>query len=189
MVGHPPEQDSGRVDCILSSPTNSPVIDRRAEYYKKRKRLHAIAQGNSEMKRISINYFLLSGLMSLMFTVGHVLWGQEFVIGQLPARNIDQSLVALVAMGWNLNATTTLLSGIALVMIARRPDTPGVLPLVWFIVAINVARYVMLLGTVLASPSYDLIALVYQSVGLFMYVGCMLLGIRQASTLKQRQIA
>jgi hypothetical protein len=141
------------------------------------------------MKRISFNYFLLTGLLSLMFTVGHVLWGQEFVIGQLQAQNIDQSLIAMVAMGWNLNATTTLLSGIALIMIGRRSDTPGLLSLVWFIVAINVARYLMLLGTVLASPSYDLTALVYQSVGLFMYVGCMLLGIWQASTLKQRQTA
>jgi hypothetical protein len=128
---------------------------------------------------IKNNFFLLAGILSLVFAAGHVFWGQENVIARLQTQGIDSSLVALVQMGWNLPASTTFLSGLALLYASSRFISNGALPLAWFILSINVGRYLLLLVTVGSLETYDLFTFIAQSAGVCLYIGVIYLGIRK----------
>lgn len=124
-------------------------------------------------------FFLTAGLLSFVFAAGHVYWGQGYVLTPLQSQGINGALLALVRMGWNLPAWTTFLSGIALIFISSRYTRSDGMLLAWFIVALNVGRYVLLLGTVISLPMYDVGMLAAQSAGVLLYVGLVYLGTRK----------
>ncbi len=132
------------------------------------------------------NYpLLVAGLLSWLFAGGHMYWGQHNIMVQLQSMGIDPALTSLIWMGWNLQTSTTLLSGVALIAAALGLVRRGVLPLAWFIFAINVGRYILLM--VMAVPgivagTYEMSELAAQSVGLFVYLAVIYLGIRQAAS-------
>jgi hypothetical protein len=131
------------------------------------------------------NYpLLIAGLLSLFFAGGHMVWGQQNIIGELQAQNVDPALVSLIWMGWNLQTSTTLLSGIALIIASMNLHREGVLPLAWFILTINGGRYIVLLMTAvpeMLSGAYNPTDFMMQSVGLFFYITVIFLGIRRAA--------
>jgi hypothetical protein len=131
------------------------------------------------------NYpLLIAGLLSLLFAGGHMIWGQQNIIGELQAQDIDPALVSLIWMGWNLQTSTTLLSGIALIIASMNRHRERVRPLAWLILALNVGRYIVLLITAvpeILSGAYNLTDFMLQSIGLFFYVTVIFLGIRRAA--------
>lgn len=124
-------------------------------------------------------YFLTAALLSFIFAIGHYYWGEVNIIAKLQSQGVDKALVALVFMGWNLAAMTTLLSGVALLLLSAQFISSGVRPLAWFIVAINIGRYFLLLGTILFTSSYELQTFIAQTITLFLYVGIIVIGIQK----------
>ncbi|MDD8017561.1 MAG: hypothetical protein PHP42_04250 [Bacteroidota bacterium] len=124
-------------------------------------------------------YFLTAALLSFVFAVGHYIWGNENIIVKLQEHGVDNGLITLVFMGWNLAAMTTLLSGFAFFLIFTQFITSGVRTLAWFIVTINVGRYVVLLGTSLFSGFYSASTLIAQTAVLIFYLGVIFWGIQK----------
>ncbi len=90
-------------------------------------------------------YFLVAGVLLLIFAAGHALWGQKHMIVRVEGAPLPQSVKLLIFFSWNLPTMFLSISAMAL-MLAASTEVVKAHALAWFIIAVMLGNFFLFVG-------------------------------------------
>ena len=129
---------------------------------------------------------LLSAMLSLLAAVGHYFFGEIQIMPELQRSGIDQITIDGLWMGWNLASSTSLISAMALGVLFVLNQPQHTIPIVIFVIAVNIGRYIMALYTCIFINHEMLSDMPMQSMFMAIYILTLYMAIRSERKKKLR---
>lgn len=124
-------------------------------------------------------YYLVVGVLFVLFAVTHELNGRATVLATVSATSMDRAAKTAVFYVWHILTAENLLFGIALLAMALRRGLSESRLTAQLIAAILVARWGVILVTTLAHNANGIAGLLGDSVAILLCVGLILFGSRK----------
>lgn len=134
------------------------------------------ARGSSGVRNY---YYLIVGLLFILFAVTHELNGRATVLATVGATSMVSESKTAVYYVWHILTAENLLFGVALLAMALRSEWSGSRLTAQLIAAILVARWGVIFATTLAHNAHGVAGLLGDSVAILVCVGLILLGSRK----------
>ena len=129
------------------------------------------------MNRIRNYYFLIVGILSVLFSVSHGWFGETSVLPMIENSNLDLSTRTAVFYTWHMSTAENFIFGIAFFIIAFYKDATKLRFTVWMIVSIVVIRYAVFFVSTWIKNKGGMNEAIPELVILIIYVVLMILGI------------
>ncbi len=129
--------------------------------------------------RVRNYYYLIVGLLFVLFAVTHELNGRATVLATVGATSMVSASKTAVYYVWHILTAENLLFGVALLAMALRSEWSGSRLTAQLIATILVARWGVILAATLAHNADGVAGLLVDSVAILACVGLILLGGRQ----------
>ncbi len=124
------------------------------------------------------NYFFLSaGLIAVLFSVGHGVFVQKHIMGEVNATGMQKSAKRAIFAFLHYPTSMLFLSAIALIIISTVSDVSAVHLLAWFIAAINASNLIVAMGATLAKDREALPSMALPSMAMIVWLGIIVAGI------------
>ena len=101
-------------------------------------------------------YFLIAGLLLVLLSVAHALWGERRVFTVLTPNSTDAETYLSVYVPWHQLTGVLLLSGVALLLTAFQSSAPTLVPV--FIVALIISNLLVFFGLVIGKKQTQMFA-------------------------------
>jgi hypothetical protein len=137
----------------------------------------------SKMSTVKNYYYLVVGLLSILFSFTHALNGQTAVLPIVDASNIDLSTKTTVFYIWHIISVENFTFGISFLFMAFYKDLSKVKFVAWLIAVVMIARLGVILGSTLFKNPNDLASTLTDSIAIIIFVGLILLGARKVDEL------
>jgi hypothetical protein len=137
----------------------------------------------SKMSTVKNCYYLVVGLLSILFSFTHALNGQTAVLPIVDASNIDLSTKTTVFYIWHIISVEILTFGISFLFMAFYKDSSKVKFVAWLIAVVMIARLGVILGSTLFKNPNDVASTLTDSIAIIIFVGLILLGARKVDEL------
>lgn len=124
-------------------------------------------------------YYLVVGLLSILFCFTHALNGHSNVLPLIDATNLELTIKVTALYVWHVISIENLIFGVAFLIMAFYKDSKQVKFAAWMIAAIIVARWLVILGSTIIKDIGGVKNTLIDSVAIIIYVGLIILGIKK----------
>lgn len=130
------------------------------------------------MKKVNY-YYLVAGVLAILFSVTHELNGQQTYIPALHNGNLDVNAVTTFSYIWHIITAENFVFGIAFIIMAFCKEMKYVRFSALLICAILVIRLFVIVGTTLCTIGWQMTDLVVDIIAIIVYVTIIFLGTRE----------
>jgi len=128
--------------------------------------------------KIKNPYYLIAGILAVLFAITHAWNGQSAVLPILHASEIALDSEIIFTYVWHIITAENLVYGIAFICMAFQGERSKIRAVAWLIVSLLIARLMVILGITAVQNVSALTETVVDSVAIVFYVIFILLGIR-----------
>ncbi|MEW6194288.1 MAG: hypothetical protein AB1521_03915 [Bacteroidota bacterium] len=128
---------------------------------------------------ITNTYFLIVGILSILFSFTHALNGKNTVLSKIDSSNIDSTLKIIIFYVWHIITVENLLFGIIFIGMAFYKNQSKVKFTAWFIAIIIIARWTVIMGSTLLLNVGAITDTLIDSVAILIFVTLIILGARK----------
>lgn len=129
-------------------------------------------------------YYLIVGILAILFSITHALNGLNTVLPSLNVEAITTETKTIFFYVWHIITAENMLLGLAFLFMSIHKDLSKVRFAAWLIAILMVFRWIVILsGTILYNPS-GLKGTLIDSIAIIVFVSLVLLGIK----VKDKQI-
>jgi hypothetical protein len=132
----------------------------------------------SKMSMIKNYYYLIAGILSILFSFTHAWNGQTTVLPIANASNIDLATKTIFFYIWHIITAENFVFGASLLMMAFYKDLSKVKFTAWFIAVIIIARWGVVFGSTLFKNINGVTDTLTDLIAIIIYVGLIILGTR-----------
>lgn len=129
------------------------------------------------MKRINY-YYIIAGLLAILFSITHELNGQHNAIPALFSGTLDINTATTFKYIWHIITAENFIFGIAFIIMAFYKDRKNVRFTAWLICAILVTRLFVIVGTTLKMTGGQINDLMIDIIAIVIYTAIILVGTR-----------
>ena len=129
------------------------------------------------MNKIRNYYFLIVGILSVLFSVSHGWFGETSVLPLIETSNLDISSRTAVFYTWHMSTAENFIFGIVFFIMAFYKDATKLKFTVWMIISIVVIRYAVFFVSTWIKNRSGINDAIPELVILIIYVVLMILGI------------
>ncbi|AZS18309.1 hypothetical protein EI981_15100 [Paenibacillus lutimineralis] len=125
-------------------------------------------------------YFLIAGVLAMLFAFTHAWNGQSAVLPTLLVSSISMDNRIVFSYVWHIITAENLVFAIAFILMSLQNDRLKIQSVAWTIVSLLIVRMMVILGI---TAFYDVAALtntLIDSIGIVIYVVLIILGIRMS---------
>lgn len=133
----------------------------------------------SKISVIKNYYYLIVGILSILFSFTHALNGQTAVLPIINASNIDLATKTTSFYVWHILTVENFIFGVSFLVMAFYKDLSKVKFTAWFIAVIMVARWGVIFGSTLFKNINGLTDTLIDLIVIIIYVGLIILGTRK----------
>jgi hypothetical protein len=137
----------------------------------------------SKTSTVKNYYYLVVGLLSILFSFTHAWNGQTVVLPMVDASNIDLSTKTTVFYIWHIISVENFTFGISFLLMAFYKDLSKVKFVAWLVAVVMIARLGVILGSTLLNNPNDLASTLTDLIAIIIFVGLILLGARKEDEL------
>jgi hypothetical protein len=119
---------------------------------------------------VANSFFLVAGVMAFLFAIGHTVWGERYVLGDVRTSTMPAQKKHMLLVIWNQPTVFHFLSAVALILAAFSPDNRVTRPLAFFIGLVSFGFFLNYVGTSLLRNRPALVQIIPQTVGLMVYL-------------------
>ncbi|TYQ26218.1 hypothetical protein PseudUWO311_13235 [Pseudanabaena sp. UWO311] len=130
------------------------------------------------MSMIKNYYYLIVGILSIVFSFTHSWNGQATVLPIVNTSSIDLSTKTTIFYVWHILTAENFIFGIAFLVMAFYKDLSKVKFTAWFIAVIIIARWGVISGSTLFKNINGFTDTWSDSIAIIIYVGLIILGTR-----------
>ncbi|MBK9566097.1 MAG: hypothetical protein IPO37_13235 [Saprospiraceae bacterium] len=123
-------------------------------------------------------YYLIAGLLAILFSITHAWNGQTLVLPTLNVDTITTDTRTIFFYVWHIITAENLLFGLAFLFMAFQKDLSKVRFAAWIIVIIMIVRWTVIFGGTLFYNSDGLKNTLVDSIAIVIYISLIILGIR-----------
>lgn len=124
-------------------------------------------------------YFLIVGILSILFSLTHALNGHTTVLSLIDAANLEIKTKMTIFYVWHIITVENLIFGIAFLVMAFYRDSIKVIFTAWTIAIIILARWGIIIGSTMLKDISGVKNTLIDSIAIIIYVGLIILGIRK----------
>ncbi|MCU7499538.1 MAG: hypothetical protein HF300_07200 [Ignavibacteria bacterium] len=124
-------------------------------------------------------YFLIVGILSILFSITHALNGHAAVLPLTEAAAFGIATKTTIFYVWHIITIENLIFGITFLIMAFYKDSAKVKFAAWMIAIIILARWVIIFGTTLLKDINGISNILTDSAAIIIFVGLIILGIRR----------
>lgn len=128
--------------------------------------------------KIKNPYYLIAGILAVLFAITHAWNGQSAVLPTLRASEIALDSEIIFTYVWHIITAENLVFGIAFICMAFQRERSKIQAVAWVIVSLLIVRLMVILGITAVQNVSALTDTVVDSVAIVIYVIFILLGIR-----------
>jgi hypothetical protein len=128
-------------------------------------------------------YYLVVGILSILFSFTHVWNGQTAVLPIIDGSSLNLSTKTTVFYIWHIISVENFTFGISFLVMAFYRDLSKVKFAAWLIAVIMIARLGVILGSTLFKNINDLVSTLTDLIAIIIFVGLILLGARKVDEL------
>jgi len=133
----------------------------------------------SKISVIKNYYYLIVGILSILFSFTHSWNGQTTVLRIINASNIDLATQTTIFYVWHILTVENFIFGVSFLVMAFYKDLSKVKFTAWFIAVIMIARWCVIFGSTLFKNINSLTDTLTDLIVIIIYVGLIILGARQ----------
>lgn len=131
--------------------------------------------------KIKNPYYLIAGILAVLFAITHAWNGQSAVLPTLHASEIALDSEIIFTYVWHIITAENLVFGIAFICMAFQGERSKIQAVAWMIVSLLIVRLMVILGITAVQNVSSLTDTVVDSVAIVIYVIFILLGIKMKS--------
>jgi hypothetical protein len=129
-------------------------------------------------------YYLIVGILAILFSISHARNGQTLVLPTLNIDIITTDTKTIFFYVWHIITAENMLFGIAFIVMSCRKNLSKVRFTAWLIAVLMIVRLVVIVGGTLLYDASGLKNTLIDSIAIVIYVALILLGIK----VKDKQI-
>jgi hypothetical protein len=133
----------------------------------------------SKASIIKNHYYLIVGILSILFSFTHAWNGQTTVLPIIDTSNINLPTKTTVFYIWHIISVENLIFGISFLIMAFYKDLSKVKFTAWLVAVIMIARLAVILGSTLFKNINDLASTLIDLIAIIVFVGLIILGTRK----------
>lgn len=122
-------------------------------------------------------YFLVAGVVALLFAIGHSVWGLKYVLNYVQASGIPNQTKHMLFVIWNQPTVFHFFSSLTLVALSTIPNKAVTNPLAIFIGLVSFGFFLNYVGSSMIRNPAALAPILPQAVALMMYLGILGAGV------------
>ncbi|MFS0613423.1 hypothetical protein [Lederbergia ruris] len=134
--------------------------------------------------KITNFYYLIAGVLAILFAITHAWNGQSTVLPTLNIEVISLSTQTIFTYVWHIITAENLVFGIAFIFMAFQTDQSKIRFTAWLIVTILIVRLMVILGVTAVLDVVGLKDTLIDSIAIVIYVVLIILGTR----MKKKQL-
>jgi len=145
------------------------------------------------MKKITVKmpiinnyYYLIVGILSILFSFTHAWNGQTTVLPIINASNIDLATKTMIFYVWHILTAENFIIGVSFLVMAFYKDLSKVKITAWFIAVIMIARWGVIFGSTLFKNINGLTDTLSDLIVIIIYVGLIILGTRKKDKIQKQ---
>jgi hypothetical protein len=123
-------------------------------------------------------YYLIVGILAILFSITHAWNGQTMVLPTLNVDSITTDTRTVFIYVWHIITAENLLFGLALLFMAFHKDLSKVRFAAWLIAIVMIVRWIVILGGTLLYNASGFKNTLIDSIAIIIYVSIIILGIR-----------
>jgi hypothetical protein len=124
-------------------------------------------------------YFLIVGILSILFSFTHAWNGQATVLATIDASNIDLSTKTTICYVWHILTAENFIFGAAFLIMTFYEDISKVKLAAWIIAVIMIARCGVIFGFTIIKNKNGLIDTLTDLIVIIIFVGLIIIGTRR----------
>ena len=121
-------------------------------------------------------YYLIVGILSILFSFTHALNGNNSILRIVDLSNIDSASKTTVFYVWHIITVENLLFGIIFIVMAFYKEQSKIKFTAWFIAIIITARWLVILGSTLLRNVNAVTDTLVDSIAIFVFITLIILG-------------
>ena len=129
-------------------------------------------------------YYLVVGILAILFSISHAWNGQTIVLPSLNIETITVDTKTIFFYVWHIITAENMLFGLAFLFMSLHKDLSKVRFTAWIIALLMIVRLIVIVGGTLLYNASGLTDTLVDSIAIVIYVSLILLGIR----VKDKQI-
>ena len=123
-------------------------------------------------------YYLVAGILAILFSISHAWNGQSVVLPTLNVEKISIETRTIFFYVWHIITAENMLFGIAFIIMAFYKDLSKVRFTAWMIALLMMVRLVVIVGGTLLYDASGLKNVLIDSIAIVVYVSIIILGIK-----------
>lgn len=123
-------------------------------------------------------YYLVAGILSILFSFTHAWNGQTAVLPTVNGSNLDLATKTMIFYIWHILTAENFIFGVSFLAMAFYKDLSKVKFTAWLIAVIMIARWVVIFGSTLFNNKNGLMDMLSDLIVIVIYVGLIILGTR-----------
>lgn len=135
-------------------------------------------QNNSNKLRVKNSYYLIVGVLAILFSFTHAWNGETVVLPIINGTTIDQTVKTTMFYVWHIITTENFIFGVAFIFMAFYKDLSKVRFTAWIIAVIMIARWGVIFVSTLSLNINALTTNLTDFIVIIIYVGLIILGTR-----------
>lgn len=128
-------------------------------------------------------YFLVAGILAIIFSITHAMNGQNTVLPSLDISAVSIETKSIFFYVWHIITAENFIFGIAFLLMAFYKTLPGTRFAAWMIAVIMIARWAVIFAATMLYNAAGLKNILVDSIAIALYVLLIILGTR----VKERQ--
>ena len=128
-------------------------------------------------------YFLIVGILTILFSITHAFNGQSTVLPVIDTSSVDLATKTSVFYVWHIISVENMVFGIAFILMACISDFSKVRFTAWLLAVIMVARWGVIVGSVVYKNPARIIDNLVDLIVIILYVILIVLGTRKKEKL------
>lgn len=131
-------------------------------------------------------YYLIVGILSILFCFTHAWNGHTGILPLIDAANFEITTKTTIFYVWHIISIENLIFGITFLIMAFYKDPTKVKFAAWMIAIIIIARWLIILGSVLLKDINDLPNTLIDSIAIIIFVSLIILGTRKKDKIRSQ---
>ncbi len=129
-------------------------------------------------------YYLVAGILSILFSISHARNGQTTILPTLNIEAITSETKTIFFYVWHIITAENMLFGFAFIFMSVYKDLSKVRFTAWVIAILMIVRWIVIFGSTLLYNADGLKNTLIDSIAIFVYVSIIILG----TMVKDKQI-
>jgi len=128
-------------------------------------------------------YFLIVGILTILFSITHAINGQSTVLPVIETSSIDLATKTTVFYVWHIISVENMVFGIAFILMACIRDFSKVRLTAWLLAVVMVARWAVIFGSVAYKNPTGFMDNLIDLIVIILYVTLIILGTKKKEKL------